>query len=100
MSCPESSGGKGLKGIRRDCHFNNLQSATQGLFQKLANGGSNGPPSVILGGHISRKGVQERGSFKRYLTRWTLCCHFGKSLISGQMKKPGLELLQNVCQVK
>ena len=25
-------------------------------------------------------------------TRWTLCRHFGRS---GQLKKPGLELLQN-----
>ena len=44
MSCPESSGGKGLKGRGRDCQFNNLQSATQGLFQKLTNGGQMGPP--------------------------------------------------------
>ena len=75
MSCPESSGGKGLKGRTRDCQFNNQQS----LFQKLANEGQIGPLSVILGGHISRKGVPQK-----VFDSGTLCCHFGKFSFLGK----------------
>ena len=38
-----------------------------GFILEIDQWGSNGPPSVILGGPFSRKGVLERGSLKRYL---------------------------------
>ena len=38
-----------------------------GFILEIDQWGSNGPPSVILGGPFSRKGVLERGSPKRYL---------------------------------
>ena len=58
--------------------------------------GSNRPPSVILGDPFSKNGVQERESPKRYSTWVGLAGRFAAILEhSWQMKKPGLELLQN-----
>ena len=59
-----------------------------GFILEIGQWGSNDPPSVILWGHFSREGLQEKGSSKRYLilvqtVPWenerlfTLCSHFG-----------------------
>ena len=60
-----------------------------GFFLEIGQWGSSGPPSVILGGPFLRKGVQERGSHKRYLNLlvqtlpwenehlFMFCRHFG-----------------------
>ena len=59
------------------------------VFLEIGQWGSSGPPSVILGGPFLRKGVQERGSHKRYLNLlvqtlpwenehlFMFCRHFG-----------------------
>ena len=60
-----------------------------GFILEIGQWGSNEPPSVILWGHFSREGLQEKGSSKRYLNLlvqtvpwenerlFTLCSHFG-----------------------
>ena len=54
-----------------------------------------GPPSVILGDHFPRRGVQARAPPKRYSTGVGLGGRFTTILEhSGQLKKPGLKLLQ------
>ena len=80
-----------------------------GFILKIGQWGWNGPPSVILGGPffkkgVSRMGVQERGSPKGIWTYWCRLFHGKTNLYwrvaailehSGQLKKPGFELLQN-----
>ena len=58
-----------------------------GFIPEIGQWGSNGPPSVILGGHFSKKGVQER-----YLIHQTLCRYFETFWAT---EKPGLKLLRN-----
>ena len=64
----------------------------QGLFKKLANEGQMGPFCHFRGVLFQERASNKWGPLKDIRTRRTLCCHFGTS---GQLKKPGLKLLQN-----
>ena len=66
-----------------------------GFIPEIGQWGSNGPPSVILGGHISRKGGPRKGVLQKVFDSLDALVPFWNILISGQLKKPGLELLQN-----
>ena len=79
-----------------------------GFILEVGQLGSNGFPSVILGSPFSRNGVQERGTKSKkkkkksvfwdlWHSTWVRLAGRCAAILeySGQLKKPGLELLQN-----
>ena len=70
--------------------FHEIQIA--GFILEIGQCGSNGPPSVILGCPFSRKGVPQKVI---KLTDGLARCFAAILEHSGELKKPGLELLQN-----
>ena len=69
--------------------FHEIQIA--GFILEIGQWGSNGPPSVILGAPFSRKGVPQKVI---KLTDGLARCFAAILEHSGQLEKPGLELLQ------
>ena len=79
------------------------------VYSRFGQLGSNGFPAVILGSPFSRNGVQERGTkspppkkklsvfYDLWHSTWVRLAGRCAAILeySGQLKKPGLELLQN-----
>ena len=99
MSCPESSGGKGLK-EEEEIVSSTTYSLLHRVYSRNWPMGVKWAPFCNFRGPYFKKGGPRKGVLQKVFALGDALLPFWKILISGQMKKPGLELLQNVCQVK